>query len=379
MDNHGNTDIKTWTNAELHTLFNIQSSRQTLLHAEREGKIPTAIRKSHGQTQVRNWTIDQLPAIGEKYGFISKPTKPTVITVFSPKGGVLKTTVTFNLARVLAIHNIKTLVIGLDIQKSLTELFFPQGTVETLELAQTELAGLKQYLVDGYSLDDVIASTDIPTLDIIPENSSLNFLEKWIYGQTAREMTFERDLIPQLKERGYEVIIFDNSPNWNQLIENSIVSANVILSPIGCDIGSFQALRTNIQTMSEFRDTIVDRSRVDNLRNFVLIPTLAESNKLSRQILASYIRDYSDMITTTTIRSSVKGQESSALYMSILEYDARSPVAEDYRELIKELRKKFDETENVKEFDSHPPGPEIRKQSAPLPSKVDSQHSEVTA
>ena len=68
-------------------LFNLQLSKTAILKAENEGNIPLAKRISIGQTNrhQRIWNYGQISQIGEKYGFLKKPLKPTVVTVFSDK------------------------------------------------------------------------------------------------------------------------------------------------------------------------------------------------------------------------------------------------------------------------------------------------------
>lgn len=55
--------------------------------------------------------------LSQEVGSLKNPTRPLVMSVFVTKGGVLKTTMSLNIARLLALHGVKTLVIGLDLQE----------------------------------------------------------------------------------------------------------------------------------------------------------------------------------------------------------------------------------------------------------------------
>src|SRR5689334_18493784 len=104
---------KGWTTTDIDRLFRIPErikSRKTLVNAEERGEIPTASRVLRGKIPVRQWSVAQLPAIGERFGFLNKPSSQKVICVYTPKGGVLKTSFAYNLARVLALNGIKTLI-----------------------------------------------------------------------------------------------------------------------------------------------------------------------------------------------------------------------------------------------------------------------------
>lgn len=323
-----------WTTTDLRKLYRLDNkiSQQTLLNAEERGEIPTAHRVPRGNTQVRQWNLEQLPYIGEKFGFLKKPSSQKIICVYTAKGGVLKTTLSYFLARIFAIHGFKTLIIGLDIQCSITDIALPVETAESLEdygeIEQNQ--GLFQYLYENKGLTHVIKKTNLPTLDIIPETPSLNVLEKKMRVEPRREYIFKDKLIPHLSE--YDIIIFDNGPSWNQLIENALTTSHIIVSPIGCDIGTYQALQTNLATLLEFKDIMKLQ-----WQNTFLIPTLLEKTKLSQQIYGSYLNQYDKLIIPRPIRRGVIGQEANLLKQSVIETDPSSLLAQDYYELISDL------------------------------------------
>lgn len=325
---------KFYTPQDIFKLFRITKTKTSLYKDEKAGRIPTAKQIPRGQTSIRTWSIDQLPQIGEKYGFLDKPTSKKVICIYTPKGGVLKTTISLNLARILALHNIKVLVIGLDVQCSITtNLMTENNHIESLNDI-TEYAGLFEYAQpnNSISIEDIILGTDIPSLHFIPESSNLNFLEQIIRDSTRREYVIKKLLEPVIDY--YDVILFDNSPNWNFLIQNSLAMATDVISPISCDIETYRSLTKNIEMINLFK-----KNMDLNWNSFTLIPTKLERTKLSTQIEAQYRQIFGDIITTSTIRSASVGQESSALKKSVIEYDARSALADDYFNVLKDIWK----------------------------------------
>ena len=101
-----------WTSSDIQKLFRLDErikSRQTLFNAEERGEIPTAARIARGKQQIRHWTLEQLPEIGSRFGFLKKPKEPQIICIYTAKGGVLKTTLAYSLARILAINGSKRL------------------------------------------------------------------------------------------------------------------------------------------------------------------------------------------------------------------------------------------------------------------------------
>lgn len=335
-----------WSSSDIQKLFRLKErvkSRQTLLNAEERGEIPKAERVSRGRTLSRRWKLEQLPSIGERFGFIKKPTEQKIICVYTAKGGVLKTTLAYTLSRILALNGIKTLIIGLDIQCSITDITLPPKQIESLN--ESELPddfGLYHYFFEKIELNKIIKNTILPTLDIIPESPVLNILEKKLRLENRREYLIKDKLIPYLSD--YDVIIFDNGPSWNQLIENALTASEIIISPVGCDIGTYQALQTNLSTIFEFQEAMkIEWS------NFLLIPTLLEKTKLSQQIYGAYLNQYAKQIIPIPIRRGVKGQEAIFLKQSAIEHDSSSSIAQDYFELIIDLwhRLTDKETENV--------------------------------
>ena len=322
---------KNWRSAEIHKLFRLQGkikSRQTLFNAENRNEIPKAKRIPRGKQLIRQWDTSQLPAIGSKFGFLKPPKRQQVICVSTGKGGILKSNMVFNLSRGLAFNSIKTLVIGLDIQKSITGMLIPQKKkIKSLDEISDAPLSIYHLIYEKAALKEVILKTDLPTLDVIPETTDLNSLEKKLRLEIRKEYSFRDKLLPLFKD--YQVIIWDNSPNWNSLIECSLVASNHILTPIGCDVGTYEALNSNLNTVSDFQNAM----KID-WDTFTLIPTLLEKTKLSQQIYVAYLNRFKDDVLNTPIRRAIVGQESSVLSMSVLEHDPMGNLGQDYYDFI---------------------------------------------
>ena len=324
---------KNWTPNEVVKLYRIEKTKTSLYRDEASGLIPTAQRVKRGKMEIRTWDQKDLPAIGKQHGFLPPPVNTKIIAVYTPKGGVLKSTIALNLARMLALNGIKTLVIGLDVQCTVTHNLSKDEEIDTVADIKDvyglhESAKLKEE--GGCSIEDAVHETDLPTLFFIPESSNLNLLEQKIRDESRREHFIER-LIKPLRDK-FEVIIFDNSPNWNFLIQNSLAAATDIICPIACDIETFRSLTQNIQMINDFK-----MKMELSWANFILIPTKVERTKLSTQIEAQYRTLFPELITAGSIRVAAKGQESSLEKLSVIEYDASSQLAEDYYGIVKDI------------------------------------------
>lgn len=321
-----------WTSSDIKNIYRFDErykSIQTLYNAEERGEIPKAERVSRGKVQVRQWKLEQLPAIGKRFGFLQPSTKQQVICKYIQKGGVLKTTTSFYEARLFALNGFKTLIVGLDFECSITDVILPKAQVLTLDDNQPIL-GLYQFFAEQAPLDLIIKNTSLPTLDIIPETHDLVVLDKWLNQQKRREYIFRDRLLPFLEN--YDVIVFDNAPSWNHLIENSLTASNIIVSPLGCSLLAYNASETNLSSLFEFQ-----KEMGLNDHKIIMFATLLERSGLSQQIFAQYLSKFSNYIIQTPIRSSVKCQEAMVCKQTILEYAPLTPIAQDYYELINSM------------------------------------------
>lgn len=305
-------------------------SKNTLVNAEEKEFIPLSHREQTGSLAKKYWHLHEIPAIGARYGFLKKPSSQKIITCYAPKGGVLKTTQAYNIARTLALNGIKTIVIGLDFQCSLTSILLPDIYSAEDITDISPIGGLYHYLFDKVPLSEIIRNTGIPTLDIIPETAELILCDKKITAEHRREYLFNDRLIPNLSD--YDVIIFDNNPGWSKLVENALVSSHHIITPFGCDIETFRSVEKNLAAIFEFRDAMKL-----NWESFTFIPTLLETTRISQQIYSSYILNYKDYVTTEPIKRNIIGQEASLKMISVLEHNKTSELGGQYYRAIKEI------------------------------------------
>ena len=330
-----------YTTNDILKLFRMKNTQKSsILNAEKNQEIPTAEKIARGSIKVRQWKAEDLPIIGNKFGFLKKsPGGQKVISVYTPKGGVTKTTLSANMGRMLALNGIKTILVGLDFQQSLTRYISQKKDVEIdLEkMQENQNIGLHHILFENCDINESILKTDLPTLDIIPETSDLNFMSKKIRLQNRREYLFVDRLIKKLSD--YDVIIFDCNPGWNDLTENTLVASNTIIMPLACEIECYEALQANISEIIEYRDEM--RLEWDK---FVMIPSLLENTAMSQAIYKQYINMYQESIIPFPTRRSVIAQEARVNNVSVIEHSPKSVLANDYFDMITSL---WEEISNV--------------------------------
>ena len=184
-----------WTTSKISKLFRFsdrKKSVRSLSAAEEKGEIPKAERVTRGSIQARQWTTEQLPEIGKKFGFISSLPQQLVLNMYVQKGGVLKTTSSYNIARIFALNGLKVIIIGLDPECSITDIIMPLSKYIRLDKTKkSELKGLYHFLYEGTDLSEIIKHSDLPTLDLIPEvTTDLINLNSKIERENRREYIF---------------------------------------------------------------------------------------------------------------------------------------------------------------------------------------------
>lgn len=320
-------------------------TRDGLIKAENAGLIPKAERE--GASRVRTWSITDVPAIGERYGFMKKPQSPVVVAYFTRKGGVLKTTNAYNLARVAALHNIKTLLIGLDPQCDLTMTLgydLDLENVSSLEEALKILGsvrGLPDLQKGTMTLDDIILESDIPTLHYIPETPDLFSLEEDISKEYLRDTWLDENVIKPVKGR-YDLIIVDCPAAWSILISNALMACDLLISPLECKI-------VNMRNVAVFK-TFVDNFQLKTKKTFgrIYIPTKHNaSRKLSTEI-KTWFQTRMEGCISGLIRESGASEDAMASYMSLLEFDPGSLVADEMRGVLLEVWTKILDVASVK-------------------------------
>jgi len=144
--------------------------------------------------------------------FARKDDKLNTIAVVSAGAGEGKTTTVLNLATVFAQANQRVLIVDSDLRRPALHKF----------LRVSNSIGLTNYLLKQNTLEEVIQTTSIPTLDFMPSgklpSSSLGIL-------SSAQM---KSLIVELKQR-YDFVFFDSPPIMG-VSDASILASEVDLT-----------------------------------------------------------------------------------------------------------------------------------------------------
>lgn len=240
------------------------------------------------------------------------------------KGGVGKTTTTINLAAALAEYGRKVLIVDFD----------PQGAasaglgVNAHELDTTIYTLLMESRTD---VRDVIASTQVPGLDIIPANIDLSAAEVQLVGEVAREQALARVLRPVLDD--YDVIFIDCQPSLGLLTVNALTAAHGVLIPLEAEYFALRGVALLVETIDKVTDRLNPRLRVDGI-----LATMVDMRTLhSREVIERVAEAFGNKLFDTKIARTVKFPDASVASEPITTYAPAHPGAEAYRRLAREL------------------------------------------
>lgn len=243
-----------------------------------------------------------------------------IIGFFNQKGGTAKTTSTLNVAAALAEQGRRVLMIDLDPQASLT---MATGT----DIMAVDLSVYDLLLDERVGIADVALRTTIAGVDIAPSHPDLAAAELELLNVLERE----RQLDNRLRDANlaaYDFVIIDAPPALNIISINILVAIHELLIPIEPHPLSVMVLRRLFETL--------DRVRRLNPNLIVLgfLPTkVHHSSRLAADMLDELRERYPDVPLGPSIPLSVRGAESTAGRVSVLEYMPKSSVAAAYREV----------------------------------------------
>ncbi|MDO5533940.1 MAG: AAA family ATPase [Propionibacteriaceae bacterium] len=252
------------------------------------------------------------------------PKKATVIAMTNQKGGVGKTTTTINLGAALAETGRKVLLVDFD----------PQGSASVGLGVNPHLLEQSIYnllLARDVDINDVILSTEVDGLDLLPANIDLSAAEVQLVSEVAREQTLRRVLRP-VKD-AYDIIIIDCAPSLGLLTVNALTASDHALIPLECE---FFALR-GVALLTDTIAKVTERLNPD-LEILGIVGTMYDGRTLhSREVLERVVEAFGDKVFHTVIKRTVKFPETTVAGEPITTYASSSPGAAAYRSLAREV------------------------------------------
>lgn len=253
-----------------------------------------------------------------------------VIAITNQKGGVGKTTTTFNLGVGLMNQGNKVLLIDADPQSSLT-VALGWKTPDNLDvtLASEMMAVIDDRPTDG----DAAILHHKEGVDIVPSNIELSGMETALFNTMSREYVL-KNYISDLK-KNYDYILIDCMPSLGMMTVNALTAADSVIIPSQPSFLSAKGLDLLLRSISKVKRSINPNLSIDG----ILFTMVDNRTNNARDIIESLRNTVGQNIRIfdTEIPHSVRAAECSITGESIFAHDRNGKVATAYENFTKEV------------------------------------------
>jgi chromosome partitioning protein len=243
------------------------------------------------------------------------------LTVSSFKGGTAKTSTSLHLGSALAkFHDQRVLLIDFDAQANLTAgLGYDPDNQESLAPV---LQG-KQHI------RDVVLTTSVPRLDLIPADTWLERVE--VTGPLAADRYSHERLKKLLQPLDYDTVIIDTPPSLCWLTESALIAADYSLVSATPEFYSIKGL----QRLAQFMENSAERHPLSVLG--VAISFWNPRGKSNQTFLDVIEATFPGKLLKNKIRRDIAVSEASIYGRPVFDTAPSSRAAKDFALLAQEI------------------------------------------
>ena len=248
-----------------------------------------------------------------------------VIAISNQKGGEGKTTTAVNLAASLAAAEKRVLLIDLDPQgNASSSVGHPQVEVER---------GSYDLLLDESQLDEVVADTELPSLQVVPASPDLAGAEIELVEVQGRESVLLRALADAREAGRWDYVVLDCPPSLGILTLNALVAADAVIIPMQARYFSLEGLGALTRTIELVRGSLNPNLEIQG----IVFCMFDRRTKLAQQVVSEVEGHFEGLVYETTIPINVRLSESPSFGKPALLYDIESKGAQAYLSLTREF------------------------------------------
>ena len=246
--------------------------------------------------------------------------------IINQKGGVGKTTIAFNLAKILAVRfKKKVLAIDNDPQGNLTSSFLD------------EQQGIDCYILDAYDEKPLVPTAINQNLDLLASDINLAPV-----SERAFPVIFNlKNGIKQLnssRSKKYDFVIIDCLPSFGHLNLAALVAADFVLIPVKPSPYSLAGMQDLIKTIEKVKTNLNDSLKILGI---IINQVEGRKTNLQFEIQAALRDNYQQLVFKSTIKKRISLEESPVFNKDIVTYRPQSPSSEEFVLLVKEILRKI--------------------------------------
>jgi chromosome partitioning protein len=247
------------------------------------------------------------------------------IAVINQKGGVGKTTTTVNLGAALAHKGHRVLLLDMDPQANLT--------VHVDKRPDLEGNTLTNLLIEDAKLEALVQTTGLPTLFVVPSDTSLAGVEQVLANRIGRETILREALDAFAATTNYDFVLLDCPPSLGVLSANALVAADWVVIPMQAEYLSLQGMAKLLEVIQ-----LVQKRLNPALKIACVLPCMVDARtNLSTEVLREIDAHFGSILTKTRIRNNVKLAEAPSFGRTIFEHAPDSNGARDYEAFASEF------------------------------------------
>lgn len=260
-----------------------------------------------------------------------------VISVWNPKGGIGKTTLSANLSVLYALKGLKVLVVDLDFQGSLTQSF---GYDSDITPEEAKVYGVSEDKTIKYTLANLLPKTAEarPLQDVlkkpwgeagphlIPADLMLDHVDYLLLAVTLQGIQSDiiiakwiadarSGLVADCDLSSYDIILFDCPPSKNRLTRAALLASDMVVSPVRFDYFSSKSLSYLVQVLGDMEN------QYSYCPNLAIVGNEHDVGRVRSALhVTSLANTYGDALLSQTIRRSED-------FYRALDAEDRAPIA----------------------------------------------------